>query len=91
MSLSDTAPVSPHTKTNEGQAEARVAAEVANTAEKLDAPAENTSTETGHGEDPATSADSETRKDSVPQVDLTKGTPAPTTSADQGTKRTHEE
>ncbi|KAG9565232.1 hypothetical protein KCU71_g5462, partial [Aureobasidium melanogenum] len=85
------APVSPHTKINEGQAEARVAAEVANTAEKLDAPAENTSTETGHGENPTSGADSEARKDSEPQVDLTKDTPAPTTSADQGTKRTHEE
>ncbi|KAH0014705.1 hypothetical protein KCU78_g8535, partial [Aureobasidium melanogenum] len=85
------APVSPHTKTNEGQAEARVAAEVANTAEKLDTPAENTSTETGHGANYTSGADSETRKDSVPQVDLTKDTPAPTTSADQGTKRTHEE
>ena len=79
-------PLSPHTKVN-----ADVAAEVANTAEKLDAPAENTPTEPSTEENPTSAADSDTRKDSVPQVDLTKDTPAPPASADQGTKRTYEE
>ncbi|KAH0276624.1 hypothetical protein KCU91_g3736, partial [Aureobasidium melanogenum] len=83
------APVSPHTKANEDQTEARVAAEVANTAEKLDAPAENISE--GINTEATSGADSEARKDSVPQVDLTKDTPAPTASPNQGTKRVHEE
>lgn len=79
--------LSPHTETNVEHAEAHVAAEVANTAEKLDAPNGNTSTETGVNPTPGADA----RKDSVPQVDLSKDTSAPPTSADQGTKRTHED
>ncbi|CAD0112567.1 unnamed protein product [Aureobasidium uvarum] len=73
------------------QAEAHLAEQVAG--------AENTSTETGTGNNASSGADSEARKDSVPQVNLTKDSPAPTsitnaglaTSPNQGTKRTHEE
>lgn len=54
--------------------------------------ADKASAETGTGNNPALASEAENRKDSIPEVDLTKDTPAPTTSnEEQGTKRTHDE
>ncbi|THX90810.1 hypothetical protein D6D05_00021 [Aureobasidium pullulans] len=54
--------------------------------------ADKASTETGTEKNSVSTTEAENRKDSIPQVDLTKDTPASTTSnEEQGTKRTHEE
>lgn len=54
--------------------------------------ADKASTETGTEKNSVSTTEAENRKDSIPEVDLTKDTPAPTTSnEEQGTKRTHEE
>lgn len=54
--------------------------------------ADKASPETGTEKNSGSTTEAENRKDSIPEVDLTKDTPAPTTSnEEQGTKRTHEE
>lgn len=53
--------------------------------------ADKASTETGTEKNSVSITEAENRKDSIPEVDLTKDTPATTSNEEQGTKRTHEE
>ncbi|THW27860.1 hypothetical protein D6D23_02453 [Aureobasidium pullulans] len=60
--------------------------------EKSPRSADKASTETGTEKNSVSTTEAENCKDSIPEVDLTKDTPAPTKSnEEQGTKRTHDE